>query len=120
MRKYEVNIYRTESGNCPVEKYIEDMVKKKQEKDLLQIKTYIDRLSEYGMSINNVFPQSIRKLEGDIYELRPDNHRIVFFYFDGNTFVLLHAFKKQHGKAPPHEIRKAQQEMKDYIRRNQK
>lgn len=120
MKEYEVEIYKTEAGNVPLEKYLADLAKKRQEKDMTQIWTYIDRLKRYGMEINNHFPNSARKLRGDIYELRPDNHRVVFFYFDGNTFVLLHAFKKQHGKAPPHEIEKAEKEMKDYIRRNPK
>ena len=69
------------------------------------------------MNVNNIHPHTIRKLQGDIWELRPDNHRIVFFYFSGNEIVLLHAFKKQHGKAPKNEIKRAEAERDDFLRR---
>ena len=53
-----------------------------------------------------------------IYELRPDNTRVFYFFMDANKkYVLLHAFTKKTQKTPKDEIEKAIKEKKDYIRR---
>ena len=115
---YDVTVYTTESGRSPLEKYLKDLTSANKQADLTRIYASIKRLQDYGLEVNNIYPHTIRNLRGDIYELRPDNHRILFFYFSGKEFVLLHAFKKQHQKAPPHEIDRAEKEMNDFKRRN--
>lgn len=116
---YEIKLYRTSGGKSPVEEYLKELKRDGNVKELAQIKTYEERLAEHGMAVNNVFPHTIRKLNDDVYELRPGSNRIFFFYYTGNEFVLLHAYRKHGQKAPPSEIKKAENERKDYIRRNQ-
>ncbi len=115
---YEVELYKTEHGRAPVAEYLETLVKQSKTRELAQISFFQDRLKEYGMTVNNVFPETIRNLRDDIYELRPGPNRIFFFYFTGKKFILLHAYRKHSNKTPPHEIKKAVNEMKDYVRRN--
>ena len=50
-------------------------------------------------------------------ELRPGSNRIFYFYFDKNTFVLLHSFRKKTQKTPSREIAKAKSERDDYLSR---
>jgi len=50
-------------------------------------------------------------------KLRPGNNRI--FYYQDNTFVLLHTFRKKTQKTPQREIDKAKSERNDYLSRKE-
>ena len=56
-------------------------------------------------------PNITKHLEDEIWELRPGFNRVLYFYFENNTFVLLHIFRK---KTPKSEIEKAHKECNDY------
>ena len=58
-----------------------------------------------------------KHLEGELWELRPGDNRVLYFYFESNTYVLLHMFRKKTQKTPRSEIEKAQKEIADYKRR---
>ncbi len=116
---YKVELYKTPSGRVPVQEYLERLTKESKTLELAQIALFRRRLEEHGMAVNNDYPNTIRKLRDDIYELRPGKNRVFFFYYTGNKFVLLHAYRKHGQKAPTSEIDKAVKEMKDHIRRNQ-
>ena len=91
---YVVKLYETQGGKFPVKDYLKKLAKESKYNEIGQIELYIDRLKQYGMTINNSFPETIRKLRDDIYELRPGKNRVFFFYYTGNEFVLLHAYRK--------------------------
>ena len=81
---------------------------------LKQITYYIELLKNMGLTL----PDNITKhLQDDIWELRPGNNRILYFYHSNNTFVLLHMFRKKTQKTPKSELVKAIKEMNDYIHR---
>lgn len=115
---YDVILYETPSGKSPVKDYLQKLAKESKSSEIAQIKLYVDRLKQHGMAVNNTYPETIRKLRDDIYELRPGKNRVFFFYYTGNEFVLLHAYRKHGQKAPPSEIKKAINEKKDHIGRN--
>ena len=76
-----------------------------------QIVYCIELLKKHGTRL----PDKITKhIQDDIWELRPGNNRVLYFYFDHNTFVLLHMFRKKTQKTPKQEIKKAQKECNDY------
>ena len=114
---FEVIAYITDSGNSPIEEYIEKLARLHKTQEIAQIKLYIDRLAEYGLKLNEKFPKSYKKLDDKIFELRPGNNRVLFFYFIGNQFVLLHGFRKSSQKTPKCELKKANRERNDFIRR---
>lgn len=118
---YKVITYSTESGGTPLKDFIEKALRKKHKlKDIAEIKTYINMLEEFGFQINQKYrPNSIKQVDGDIYELRPGGNRVLFFHFskDGK-FVLLHGFEKTTQKTPQKEKERARNERDDYIRRN--
>ena len=63
-------------------------------------------------------PNNVTKhIEGKIWELRPGSNRILYFYFENETYVLLHMFRKETQKTPQSEIDKANKEMNDYQKR---
>ena len=51
-------------------------------------------------------PNITKHLESEIWELRPGFNRVLYFYFENNTFVLLHMFRKKTQKTPKSEIKK--------------
>jgi len=51
--------------------------------------------------------------------LRPLAHRIFFFYWKDNKFILLHHFVKKTNKTPLKEIKQAQRKMEDFKERNE-
>ena len=117
---YELILYETESGRIPVKDFLRDLQKKNRQNDINAIKTYLDRLKEYGPEIDHYFPKSTRKLNKEgLWELRPGGNRVFFFYFSGNRIMLLHAYQKQGQKTPQAELDKAFREMKDCKRRAQ-
>ena len=48
-----------------------------------------------------------KNLDEDIWELRPGNNRVLYFYFRDNKFVLLHQFRKKTQKTPGAEMPRA-------------
>ena len=115
---YEIEVYETESGRCPINDYIAGLTKGGNQKEIAQISLYSKRLEAYGPRVDEVYPETTRKLTDTIYELRPGKHRVFFFFFIEKRIVLLHAYRKFKQKAPKAEIEKAEQERNDYIRRN--
>lgn len=81
-----------------------------------QITLYIELLQNNGTRQ----PDNITKhIEENIWELRPGNNRVFYFYYENNTFVLLHHFRKKTQKTPQREIEQAKAERNDYLRRKE-
>lgn len=75
----------------------------KRQKGLLKKISYvIELVEEYGTRIGE--PQ-VKHLSGDLWELRPNNVRILFAV-EGNQIILLNHFVKKTRKTPPAEIDK--------------
>lgn len=83
---------------------------------LKQINYYIELLKNQGTNL----PINIAKhLHGEIWELRPGNNRVLYFYYENNTFVLLHMFRKKTQETPRAEMEKAERECRDYKARKE-
>jgi phage-related protein len=76
-----------------------------------QISLYIQLLEDYGTNLGD---NVVKHLEQDIWELRPGNNRILFFFYKDNMYVLLHMFRKKTQKTPRREIEKAERERDDW------
>ncbi|WP_049827473.1 type II toxin-antitoxin system RelE/ParE family toxin [Paenibacillus sp. 1-49] len=57
-----------------------------------------------------------RPLRGGLYELRPGRLRILYFRWQGKL-VLLTVFQKSTQQTPNHEIERAENRMKDWMKR---
>ncbi len=117
---YKVEVYKTAAGNAPVKEYMQDiLVKRHGVTEHAKVSLFIERLEEYGLEINKHYPRSMKYLRDGVYELRPGDNRVLFFYWSSEGyFVLLHCFKKKRQTTPPREIDQAIKEYKDHIRRN--
>ncbi|MDR2695679.1 MAG: type II toxin-antitoxin system RelE/ParE family toxin [Deltaproteobacteria bacterium] len=116
---FEVAFYEDRHGKQPVkEVLIELRNKARTSKDARiryqKILTHIRALETFGTRVGE--PQ-VKHIDGNLWELRPLAHRIFFFHWQGNKFILLHHFIKKSQKTPPKEIEKAAQNMKDFLER---
>ena len=115
---FEIDFYE-KKGKSEVRDFLEGLrIRVSKSKDARiqyeQVTTYIQLLAENG---TKGLPISIAEhLEDGIWELRPGNNRVFFFYYDiGGRYVLLHHMRKKTQKTPRREIKQAKKEREDYI-----
>ena len=118
---YTVEFYETRDGQCPVWEFLENLrIKSASNKDARiqhkQASLYIELLQQNGTRLNDNITEH---LEDGIWELRPGNNRVFYFFYENNTFVLLHQFRKKSQKTPKREIEKAKNERIDYLSRKE-
>lgn len=115
---FDIEIYEDKNGKSDVYEYIQRLNKSKSKENrqkLKKINMYIELLSEYGLTLTEPY---IKKLDKEIWELRPLRDRILFASWCNNKFVLLSVFMKQTQKTPRSEIEKAKRLLKDYKKRS--
>ena len=118
---YTVEFYETADGRSELWDFLEELrMKAATNKDARiqykQISLYIQLLQDNGTRLN----ENITKhLEDGIWELRLGNNRVFYFFFENDTFVLLHYFRKKSQKTPKREIEKAKNERADYVARKE-
>ena len=118
---YKIEFYEKQRRESEVWDFLETLrVKSKTSKDARiqynQILFYIDLLAKNG---TNLTVNITKHLEEDIWELRPGNNRVFYFYYDESQYVLLHHFRKKSQKTPKREITRAKAERDDYIRQKE-
>jgi len=117
---YNVIFYSDEKGYEPIAEWINELrqasfTSKTARVNFNKIVAYIDVLCEKGTRVGEPVT---KHLDGDIWELRPLDNRILYAYYKDNLFILLHHFTKKTKKAPPREIEQAKRNLADYIERN--
>ena len=118
---YKIEFYEKPDGTSDIWDFLVKLRQKAHtNKDariqLKQIRLHIQLLQEIGTRL----PNNITKhLVEDIWELRPGNNRVLYFYHKEDTFVLLHHFRKKTQKTPMSELEKAKRERNDYIARKE-
>lgn len=116
---YEIEMYEDKNGYSEVYEYINELNKNNNKDNRIKLKKinmYIELLSKHGLSLTEPY---IKKLDKDIWELRPLRDRILFASWCNNKFVLLSIFMKQTQKTPKSEIEKAQRLLEDYKKRSE-
>lgn len=116
-----IEFYETEDGKCPIWDFLEALrLKAPTNKDARiqhkQASLYIELLQQNGTHMN---AEITKHLDDGIWELRPGNNRVFYFFYQNNTYVLLHQFRKKSQKTPKREIEKAKTERNDYLRRKE-
>ncbi len=118
---YEIIFYHSRSGKFEIEDYLDELGQKAKTSKTDRIKrikilSYLSALAQYGTRIGQPI---VKHIEGSIWELRPLNNRILFFYWKDNKFVLLHHFIKKSQKTPQREIEQARLKLKDFLERSE-
>lgn len=110
-----INFYRTESGDCPVEEFL-DSLSGKQAQKVLWVLRLIEEL--------DVVPQQyLQKLVNtqDIWEVRVqfggDIFRLLGFFAGSSWLILTNGFAKKSQKTPRSEIDLATRRKNEYLSR---
>ena len=116
----KVIIYTDENGNSELATQLRELAAKSKTNknarvEYRQIINSIKRLKAFG---GTSIPIDTKPIQGDVWELRPGNNRVFYFYFKEGIYVLLHMFRKKTQKTPKKEIEKAIREASDYKKRN--
>ncbi|MDP3042422.1 MAG: type II toxin-antitoxin system RelE/ParE family toxin [Candidatus Omnitrophota bacterium] len=91
--------YFVDKDGCkPVKEFIHSLTQKEQTK----VYAYIRELKEQG---NNLRRPMADYLEDGIYELRPKDNRIFYFFYLRDRAILVHAIKKHVKKVPENDLR---------------
>ena len=119
---YTVEFYEKANGESELWNFLEELrVKSATSKDARiqykQIGLYIQLLQDNGTRLQDNITKHI---DEGIWELRPGNNRVFYFFFKDDTFVLLHHFQKKSQKTPRREIEKAKSERDDYLSRKER
>ena len=115
----EIQFYRTATGSCPVEDFLDSLNAKQAQKVSWVLKA-VQELSQ-------VPKQYFKKLEGtdDLWEVRAefggDAFRLLGFWDEGRLVILTNGFAKKTQKTSEREIALAEQRKRDHVnRRKQK
>lgn len=119
--EYKIIFYEKENHETPTLDFLEALRIKAQKSKNARIQykqavLYIELLKKNGTFL----PENITKhIEENIWELRPGNNRIFYFFHEQETFILLHTFMKKSNKTPKREILKSKRKRDDYLIRKE-
>ena len=113
MRK--IIFYRTDSGKCPVEEFLDSLSSKEAQKV-----TWVLKLIEELPRVPSHYFKKLVNTE-DIWEVRvifgKKIFRILSFWDGPKLIILAHAFQKKTEKTPKQAIQIAEARKSDYLRR---
>jgi len=116
--KRNIIFYRTESGKCPAEEFLDSLHPKEAKKV-----SWVLRIIQ---ELDKVPSQYFKKLTGteEIWECRAQiqskAYRIFSFFLDGDNLVLTHGYSKKSQKTDVKQIKKAEQYRRDYLFRKRR
>ncbi len=99
--------YRTSGGASPVQKYIDGLPSS----EAAKITATLADIEKGGL----VGAVHVRPIEGKLWEIKIDRHRIFYVLIRASELVLLHAYWKQTRKAPRNEIEIARRRLKEIL-----
>jgi phage-related protein len=111
----EIKFYKTASGKCPVEEFLETLSAKQAQKV-----TWVLRVIE---DLPSIPVKYLKKLvnSDEIWEVRvsigSNIFRLLGFFDGSNLIVLDNAFQKKTQKTPLQEIQLAEERRRDYFKR---
>ena len=111
-RRWQIACFQDAGGRRPVIDYISALTNLD---DMELIFHVLQCLSRMGLDL--VDTKMAKHIDGSIFELRKDRHRIMFARdMQRGRFVLLSTFYKMTEKTPPEELEKAQLYWSDYLK----
>lgn len=120
MQNFEIEFYKTETGEIPLEKFLSDL-EKTDNKMLAKIMREISLLKQNGNELREPHTKPLKK---GLFELRVKQgnniSRIIYFFFVDRKIILTNGFIKKTQKTPIKEIEIAEKYKKDYLQRFEK
>ncbi len=111
MLKFEAEFYE-EKGISPVEEFLTNLIKKEK----IKIYKFIDLLEEKGLEMPYDYCKKLTHSE--LWELKINcgtNTFRIFYIYDNNKIILLHAIRKKTDKTPISDLKLAEKRMNYYL-----
>jgi len=103
--EFAIEYVELPNGRVPAREFVDSL----DDKAAARLDAFIERMRIYGNRMQGKF---IKKLRGDIFELRVKHFdrifRVLFFYQPGKLVVITSGFQKKTEETPPSEIVKAE------------
>ena len=113
-----INFYRTETGDCPVEEFLDSLSSKQAQKV-----AWVLRLIEELELVPGQYFEKLVNTE-DIWEVRvqfgSDIFRLLGFFAGPAVLILTNSFAKKSQKTPRQEIELATRRKNEYLSRQRK
>lgn len=97
--KYEIFYFEDDKEKTPVREYILRLPSAERAK----VFAFLDHLAQVGPKMRRPMADYMGDKTG-LYELRPGRHRVIYFYFERDNIILLHAFLKKTDKIPKKDL----------------
>lgn len=114
MKRFEVEYYEKENGECPAKEFIERLDMKMQAKFIV----LLEILEERGNDLREPYS---KHLDEGIFEIRckvgNNIARVLYFFYYQGKIVLTNGFIKKTQKIPSDELRIAKMRRKEYVER---
>lgn len=111
----KITFYKTASGKCSIEEYLDKL----SDKQVQKIAWVLKIIREMNPIPTNYFKKLVNT--DDIWEIRVDvgrdTFRLLGFFKGKEMIVLTNSFQKKTQKTPPKEIKLAEQRKKEYLNR---
>lgn len=111
----EIVFYRTESGGCPIEKFLDGLTSQQ----ALKVAWVLQLIEELDVVPVQYFKKLVNT--DDIWEVRVPSDgnifRLLGFLEGGHVVILTHGFQKKTQKTPRKEIKLAEYRKKEYLNR---
>jgi len=111
----EIIFYRTSTGYCPVEKFLDLLISKHAKK----VSWVLSLIEDLPLVPKQYFKKLVNT--DDIWEVRVKSggeaYRLLGFFEGSNLVVLDYAFQKKTQKTPQNAIKIAEKRKKDYFKR---
>ncbi len=111
MLRFGVEFYE-EKGISPVEEFLKNLINKEK----VKIYKFIDLLEEKGLEMPYDYCKKLTHSE--LWELKIDygtNTFRIFYIYDNNKIILLHAIRKKTEKTPVSDKELAEKRISDYL-----
>ena len=95
---FQICYFVEQRGRIPAAEFIDSLTEKEQAK----VFGYLHELKKKGFRMRRPMAEYLR--EG-IYELRPKDNRIFYFFFLDNNIVVLHGIKKNTKRVPDRDLK---------------
>jgi phage-related protein len=107
-QQWKVRYYEDHRGNTPALEFIDGL----SPTDRAKVRNVLRLLQEFGLNLK--MPHA-RRIEGDLWELRPGDNRLLYCVYTNRQFVILHGFRKTTQETPERHKRIARARMLELL-----
>ena len=109
----KIVFYKTFSGRCPIEEFIEDLPRE----DQARFTDVYRGIVQFGFDCPRV---EFKPLRGKLWEIKfkapSGGYRVAYIVIEGDKMIWLHVFKKKTQKTPLEDLELALKRMKEIMR----